>query len=1180
MEKTNGIFILILFFGCVGAEDKFGYCLQGGTLGFTIPRGDIVVEYDKSLNITCNLYPDIAKKCENASSYLYFVRNQDPIPKDMIEIVNSSSIRLYIDKPSKVDSDNYYCRFNESFQENGKDYRLVCMNTVSVGVAPQNVTNFTCIGRNLDNLTCSWEIPNNYVKTDYYLTYAFKKRKFFFPCPQLVEEGNTMRCMWNLSTNPQYMMLESKYYFTLQMNNTFGTNTMHFRLDHFKHVVPNPPENLTAVATSAHSIHLSWKISINMESLELHHRILYFDSFDKIWQVAGNITSEISKKNTFEFDLTNLKHAHALYDIRVIMRSAAAEGDDTMWSHYASATQRTKSDIPDCPPPTMQGTFELINNKFYRDAYVYWQQIKEEQENGQNFSYEVVVENNRTLRPTELTKAYAKFENLADSKYEISIWSRNDQGRSAQKSTIIIPESRIMEPENFVKTEHPGLTSEDYFYEVTWDPPKPTDKKITNYTVYWCDNDRDRPYQCEGILNWTVLPGDTFRYNLSLARKKIYQFAISANSETSTSGMTWAECTIIANKNVGKMRNVWITQVGSTFIELGWKLECTDGIRTVTGYVIEYCPIKSTQHKDCTENKRRNVTIEGNKSTQSGRVENLKPYTMYLITISVKLSNSTYSHSSDTMRNTTLEAAPSTPPIDISIYNVTNSSISLKWSPPLEKNGILKYYRIYYRNETQDVDKDMYNYTLTGLKSYENYSISMQACTTECSEKSPKQYKMTRMWLPGVIDRPNVIFQNDTVTTIGWKKPDPPRGEINYYQVKFTHNILENVSMEPDVNVTNAQNYSIEDCGESGKYNTFFVTVRAVNIIDGEHKAGPWSEPLESYCRHYSPLLYIIISVSLIFVAAGLFLGFRKLYAWCKVMQDVEVKLPPGLAPVVEQREIVLWGSEKHPDDIDRSSRADEQLLLEKISDIRTSAESSGCSSGHESITSSLDSTHMSIDSGTDQPRNMKEENRRNSLRQRNVSSKGYVLPDAIPTNNWGSKLAPAPAENYCVLGVDPTNNSEGNTPYQPITDISSSLSSPYISCDLPPNIPPSLLLTADLIKTPNPGYVPYSAEEPASKNTGYVVAGITKDLLGGDICQSVINPSTTKIGEKPYMKLGEISTVVKGPQTLWQPPTDMTMNKAGYVSVGDACPPKAMKEVTKGYVPHRQFEAKALKED
>nr|XP_023016620.1 cytokine receptor-like [Leptinotarsa decemlineata] len=388
----------------------------------------------------------------------------------MIEIVNSSSIRLYIDKPSKVDSDNYYCRFNESFQENGKDYRLVCMNTVSVGVAPQNVTNFTCIGRNLDNLTCSWEIPNNYVKTDYYLTYAFKKRNsdggrnikkkkvnqpiFFFPCPQLVEEGNTMRCMWNLSTNPQYMMLESKYYFTLQMNNTFGTNTMHFRLDHFKHVVPNPPENLTAVATSAHSIHLSWKISINMESLELHHRILYFDSFDKIWQVAGNITSEISKKNTFEFDLTNLKHAHALYDIRVIMRSAAAEGDDTMWSHYASATQRTKSDIPDCPPPTMQGTFELINNKFYRDAYVYWQQIKEEQENGQNFSYEVVVENNRTLRPTELTKAYAKFENLADSKYEISIWSRNDQGRSAQKSTIIIPESQDeLSPNNIIEEE-------------------------------------------------------------------------------------------------------------------------------------------------------------------------------------------------------------------------------------------------------------------------------------------------------------------------------------------------------------------------------------------------------------------------------------------------------------------------------------------------------------------------------------------------------------------------------------------------------------------------------------------------------------------------------------------------------------------------------------------------------
>ncbi|KAG5899472.1 hypothetical protein JTB14_015324 [Gonioctena quinquepunctata] len=1191
MDITIGIYLLVLFSGCVWTkENKHEYCLKLSTWGFTVPSGDIILEYGQSLNITCNLYEEIAKDYINASSGLYFIYKEKRIPSDEVEIINSTSVRLYIDKPPTSGYETYYCNFHETKPTKNETEKLVCMNVVAVAVAPQNVTDFSCIGRNLDNLTCSWELPENYIKTDYILSYTLnqgRSRNLQYYCPKLTTADNRMSCFWNISTKPQYRQVQPTFAFTLNMTNTFGSNLMKIVYDHFKHVIPNPPENLTVVSTSPHSIHLTWVIPKMMVYFKpgVHHRILYqCEYYEKKWEFV--YITDWEKNETLEYDLNNMKYAHAVCDVRISMRSAVAVDDETMWSYYASKTVRTKSDIPDLPPPMTQGCFEIINNQFHRDVYIYWQQIGEEQKNGQNFKYEVVVESHPNMKPQEQTKAYAKFTNLSATQYVISVWSTNEKGKSENKSTVIIPESRLMEPQNFLKWDHPATSlDENDLYELSWDAPRSSGKEITNYTIFWCNNDRDRPHQCTGNLNWTVIPVGISKFNLSLPRNIIYQFAISANSENSSSGMSWAECTLIPSKIMGKMRNVWISLVGSTFIELGWKLECTDGIRNVEGYRIYYCPIKSTLEKECTISKEENVTIYGNKSLQSGRVENLKPYTMYRLTVSVKVAPETYSQSSDIMINTTREAAPSTPPKNINISNITNSSLTIEWDPPTECNGVLKYYLINYRNETgtvsPDVNKNSKSFNLTNLRSYAKYFISMQACTVQCSQPSEEQLVVTQMWLPGDISRPIVIFQNETVTTIQWEKPDDPRGEINYYQLRFTDN-LKDVDVEPVVNVTNAQNYSIKHCGESGKYNTFFVSVRAVNIIYGEHKAGPWSEPIQFNCGHYSSLLYIILSVIMISAVAALFFGFRKIYAWCKVMRDVEVKLPPGLAPVVEQRDLVPWGSEKNPDDIDRSSRADEQLLLEKISEIRTSGDSSGCSSGHESITSSLESTtHTSIDSGTDQPRNITEENRRNSLRQRNVSSKGYVLPDAIPTINWGSKPTPTPAGNYCVLGVDPSSKTEADSPYQPISDVNSSISLPYISCDLPPNIPQPFSLSSDLIKTLNPGYVPYSATEPASKNTGYVVAGLTKDLLPGDICHcEVLNPSTTKIDDKPYMKLAEAPTNIKGIQNPWQQPTETVTAKPGYVSVGDASPPKTIKEIAKGYVPHRQFEAKSLKED
>jgi hypothetical protein len=194
----------------------------------------------------------------------------------------------------------------------------------------------------------------------------------------------------------------------------------------------------------------------------VHHRIYYQCEYgEKQWHFGGMIRKVQHPAKEVTFNLTDLKYAHALCDIRVSLRSAEAQSDDeSMWSRNASITERTNSKgkrnnltesvdliylfaVPDEPPETNVGSFEIVsfgNSLQYREAYIYWRQISEEQKNGPEFSYVISVEEDPSNEPVELTNTYAKFKNLSISKsYTFSIWSKNINGSSARRSIIYIP---------------------------------------------------------------------------------------------------------------------------------------------------------------------------------------------------------------------------------------------------------------------------------------------------------------------------------------------------------------------------------------------------------------------------------------------------------------------------------------------------------------------------------------------------------------------------------------------------------------------------------------------------------------------------------------------------------------------------------------------------------------------
>lgn len=943
----------------------------------TWPQGDIVLEYGQSLRIFCMLnktFIDTIFPGKNASDLVFF-RNKKEMQPEYITIVNETTISMYVEKPPPAE-DMYYCklRLNNGYN---KQYEAVCLNKVVIGFKPQEPQNFSCISRNWEDMMCSWDPVQNYVTTRFTLVFKLPGRaggRKLYPCPKETQktlQPNT--CLWDTSTNPIYRQPYEYYTFILNVENVLGNISVFYKFHHFAHVIPAKPANLSVINKTSDSALLHWSVPFPMQNFPpgLHHRVTYQNQWDfqKTWQVI-NITNDVRVHKRY-FNLTGLEYANAVYDVRVFMKSALAIGEDK-WSQFSDITFRTPPRLPGLPPRTDIGSFEIADNNGNRDVYLYWQAIPSYLENGDSFKYEVahVEENSRklSLSPNEITKTYAKFKGISFNSFRFEIVTTNVIGSNKKRAKIYVP-SRLeipREPISFTK-----IAFENGLYELSWKPPVAS-AEIVNYTIFWCDNERDRPYQCTGYLDWVHVPRNTSIYNMTVPDpKKVYQFAISANTERASSGMVWASCTVIHNKVVGKMKSVWINRIGSDFIEVGWKLDCSDRIGIVEGFNIYYCPIMSPYNLNC-KGPKMNTTIKADPHSIHGIVNGLKPYTTYMLAVAVLTKSGEGLHS-DPLYNTTLEAAPATSPQEVKVTNITNSTMYVTWERPDAMNGVLRYYEIYFNNHSLKVE-EADRIELKDLSAHTNYSIRVAACTVSCSVKSPSIYKVTDIGIPGKINAvPTVRFMNSSQVTVHWNKPENSAGYLDYYQIESSDGEIQN-------STKNETQLPIPDCKTVGREKLYKFRVRAINIAsDNMHLEGPWSEYGEGSCYSdgLSFIVWIIILVigSLSGVTCLLCLAYvsKRLWLKCKAMQDVEVKLPPGLAPNMK--------------------------LLQKVGEQHTrqlSADSSGCSSGQESVTSSLTSdSNVTTDSGAEvdpvpvSPNKLLESPpwELSSLRQRNVGT-------------------------------------------------------------------------------------------------------------------------------------------------------------------------------------------------
>ena len=135
-------------------------------------------------------------------------------------------------------------------------------------------------------------------------------------------------------------------------------------------------------------------------------------------------------------------------------------------------------------------------------------------------------------------------------------------------------------------------------------------------------------FQCEGQLGWEVVPKTQLALNVSLPDSNVHQFAVSANTKTSSSGMVWATCTILLGRRVSKLKTVNVNWVRKHEMKVSWKLDCSDRFKDITGYQAVYCPVESQENHECIGKPFSEETTEHQLT-----ITNLIPYTFYKVSL-------------------------------------------------------------------------------------------------------------------------------------------------------------------------------------------------------------------------------------------------------------------------------------------------------------------------------------------------------------------------------------------------------------------------------------------------------------------------------------------------------------------------------------------------------------------
>ncbi|NXA76155.1 PTPRQ phosphatase, partial [Thryothorus ludovicianus] len=344
--------------------------------------------------------------------------------------------------------------------------------------------------------------------------------------------------------------------------------------------------------------------------------------------------------------------------------------------------------------------------------------------------------------------------------------------------SVLTVRTREQVPSSVQNISYKNISSSSVF--LYWDPPANPNGKITHYTVYAMELDTKRAFHETTSNNSLLMTG--------LKKYTNYKMRVAASTAIGESALSEEDDVFVRtpeDEPDSPPQNLELINVTATEINLRWlPPEQPNGV--ITHYEVLYSD--------------SNDFFIKNASSTSISLSEMKPYTLYNISVRAFTRLGYGNQSSFPLLVRTSETVPDSAPENITYRNISSMEIELSFFPPSIPNGIIQTYTIYL-TRTNGTEQRVINTTLLTLhlNKYTEYTVEVSASTTmgEGIRSSPLHI-LTDEDAPSSPPRALSVKQLLGVTVkLSWKPPLEPNGIILYYTV-----YVWNKMSQRSVNVT------------------------------------------------------------------------------------------------------------------------------------------------------------------------------------------------------------------------------------------------------------------------------------------------------------------------------------------------------------------------------------------
>ncbi|XP_007951364.1 phosphatidylinositol phosphatase PTPRQ [Orycteropus afer afer] len=333
--------------------------------------------------------------------------------------------------------------------------------------------------------------------------------------------------------------------------------------------------------------------------------------------------------------------------------------------------------------------------------------------------------------------------------------------------TVLSVRTREQVPSSIQTINYKNISSSSIL--LFWDPPEYPNGKITHYTIYAMELDTNRAFQMTTVDNSFLITG--------LKKYTRYKMRVAASTHVGESSLSEENDIFVTtpeDEPESPPQDVEVIDVTASEIRLKWSPpEKPNGI--IVAYEVFY--------------KNIDTLFVKNTSTTNIVLMNLKPYTLYNISVR---SYTRFGHGnqlSSFLSVKTSETVPDSAPENITYKNISSGEIELSFLPPSSPNGIIQKYTIYLKRNNENEERTINTTSLTqrirGLKKYTQYMIEVSASTLQGEGvRSTPISILTEEDAPDSPPQDFSVKQLSGVTVkLSWQPPLEPNGIILYYTV-------------------------------------------------------------------------------------------------------------------------------------------------------------------------------------------------------------------------------------------------------------------------------------------------------------------------------------------------------------------------------------------------------------